>query len=129
MSCGLIFTPRKRVANQEIRLHCAALQYLRVTCPNCLVFHVPNGGARTAATGKMLKAMGLHPGVFDLTVIGPDGQHYYLEAKTAKGRLSPAQEAFKFELIRRGVPYVIFRNLGDVEAFIRQYKIPTRLAA
>jgi len=72
--------------------------------------------------------MGVFPGVFDLVLIDPQGRHYYLEAKSEKGRLSEAQEMFKRELITRGIPYVVFRSLADIETFVLQNKIPNRLA-
>jgi hypothetical protein len=108
------------MANPEFRLHCAALKYLRFVCPDCLVYHVPNGEHRSKETGRKLKAAGVMPGVF--------GRHFYLEAKSQTGRLSESQEIFKSELIVRGVPYVVFRNLGDIEIFVQQNRIPNRLA-
>jgi hypothetical protein len=116
------------MANPEFRLHCAALKYLRFVCPDCLVYHVPNGEHRSKETGRKLKAAGVMPGVFDLVMIGPDGRHFYLEAKSQTGRLSESQETFKSELIVRGVPYVVFRNLADIETFVQQNRIPNRLA-
>jgi len=75
-----------------------------------------------------MKALGVMPGVFDLCLITPDGRTCWLEAKAEKGRLSEAQEMFKRELITRGIPYVVFRSLADIEAFVLQNKIPNRLA-
>jgi type IV secretory pathway VirB6-like protein len=68
------------------------------------------------------------PGVFDLVMIAPDGRHFYLEAKSQTGRLSPEQQWFQGELILRAIPYVIFRNLADIEIFVHQNRIPNRLA-
>ena len=116
------------MALPEFRLHCAALKYLRTVCPDCLVYHVPNGEHRSKETGRKLKAAGVMPGVFDLVLIGPDGRHFYLEAKAPAGRLSESQQWFKSELILRGIPYVVFRNLADIETFVQQNAIPNRLA-
>jgi hypothetical protein len=115
------------MANPEFRLHCAALKYIRYVCPDCIVYHIPNGEYRSKETGRKLKAAGVMPGVFDLMMIGPDGRHFHLEAKSKTGRLSPEQQWFKNELILRGVPYVVFRNLADIEAFVYQNRIPNRL--
>jgi hypothetical protein len=116
------------MANPEFRLHCAALKYLRLVCPDCIVYHVPNGEHRSKETGRKLKAAGVMPGVFDLVMIAPDGRHFYLEAKSQTGRLSPEQQWFQGELILRAIPYVIFRNLADIETFVHQNRIPNRLA-
>ena len=61
-----------------------------------LLFAVPNGGARSKATGGKLKAEGVRPGVSDYIALVPrNGFHgLVLELKTAKGRASPEQMAF-----------------------------------
>ena len=102
---------------KETRLHCAAVRYLRVTCPDCIVFHVGNGGKRSKETARLMQALGVTAGVFDLILIGPDGRHFYLEAKSDKGRLSEAQKWSKKELILRGIPYAIFRSLDDIKNY------------
>jgi hypothetical protein len=115
-------------SNPETRLQVTALVYLRTVCPDCLVFHVPNGGKRSKQTARLMKRLGLMPGVFDLTMILPDGRHVYLEAKVGKNDLTEDQDIFKNQLILRGIPYVVFRNLADIETFIQQNRIPNRLA-
>jgi hypothetical protein len=112
----------------EFRLHCAAVRYLRTVAPDCITLHIANGEYRSDATAGRLKAMGVLPGVFDLMIIAPDGRCFFAEAKSAKGRLSPWQEWFKRQLIVRGVPYIVFKSLDDLELFIHQNAIPNRLA-
>jgi hypothetical protein len=114
--------------NLETRLHAAAVRYLRTVCPDCITLHIANGGKRSKETARLMKALGVLPGVFDLLLICPDGRHMWLEAKSDAGRLSPEQQWFKTQLIVRGVPYVVFRNLADIEAFVQQNRIPNRLA-
>jgi hypothetical protein len=113
---------------KEIRLHCAALKWLRLVCPDCLIWHTPNGGKRSKETARLMRDLGTMPGVFDLTLVAPDGRHFYLEAKSEEGRLSESQKWFKQELIKRGIPYVVFSCFEHIEAFLRQYHIPNRLA-
>src|SRR4051812_15358378 len=105
------------MANPETALHCAALDYIRSICPDCLVWHTPNGGKRSKETARLMKRLGLMPGVFDLTMMLPDGRHVYLEAKVGKNDLTEDQDQFKKELILRDVPYVVFRSLNDIETF------------
>jgi hypothetical protein len=116
------------MANPEIRLHAAAVRYLRTVCPDCITLHIANGGKRSKETARLMKALGVLPGVFDLLLICPDGRHMWLEAKSDAGRLSPEQQWFQGELILRGIPYAIFRNLADLETFVHQNRIPNRLA-
>jgi hypothetical protein len=116
------------MAQPEIRLHAAAVRYLRTVCPDCITLHIANGGKRSKETARLMKALGVLPGVFDLLMICPDGRHMWLEAKSPDGRLSLKQHWFKRELILRGVPYTVFRNLHDLETFIQQNRIPNRLA-
>ena len=69
--------------------------------PGSLVAAVPNRRAFGQA--------GLTPGLFDLIVLSPTlgAQTGWLELKTAKGRLSPAQSAFRDTLIGLGTPFAI----------------------
>jgi hypothetical protein len=113
---------------KEFRLHAAAVRFLRTVCPDCITYHCANGEYRRPETARRLKAEGVLAGVFDLVMIDPQGKHFYLEAKSETGRLSESQQWFKSELILRGVPYVVFRSLDDIREFIRQNKIPNRLA-
>jgi hypothetical protein len=115
-------------SNAEFKLHCAAVRYLRTVAPDCITIHVANGEYRSDATAGRLKAMGVVPGIFDLLILAPDGRCFFAEAKSAKGKLSPWQEWFRGELIRRGIPYVIFKSLDDLELFIDQHSIPNRIA-
>lgn len=115
-------------ASAEFRLHAAAVRWLRTVCPDCIVWHPANGEQRSPQAARRLKALGVFPGVFDLVLIDPQGRHFYLEAKSDKGRLSEAQEAFKRELIVRGIAYVVFRTLDDIRDFIVQNGIPHRLS-
>jgi len=113
---------------KEFRLHAAAVRFIRTVCPDCILYHPANGEYRRPETARRLKAEGVLPGVFDLVLIDPQGRHFYLEAKSESGRLSESQQWFKYELIKRGLNYCVFRSLKDVEDFIRQNRIPNRLA-
>ncbi len=56
----------------EERLHRQLVAFLRVALPKpWLVFHVPNGGARSKAEAGAFKAMGVLAGMPDLFVVGP----------------------------------------------------------
>lgn len=83
------------------------------------LIHVPNGGLRDKATAYKFERMGVHPGVPDILLIGPDGQHYWLELKTKYGRVTDAQLAFGAFLTECGVPYRIAYGYDDA---IRAFK-------
>jgi hypothetical protein len=114
--------------NEETRLHCAAVDYMRRVCPDCLTWHAANGGKRSKETARLMKRLGVLPGVFDLVVLAPGPRTFFLEAKTDKGKLSEDQQWFKGELIKMGFSYVVFRNLDDISDFIIQNKIPNILS-
>jgi hypothetical protein len=103
------------MSSPEVRLHAAAIQFLRTVRPPCLSFRIPNSELREPATGRRLKSLGVLSGAFDIVLLATGGRAFFLEAKSAKGRLSPAQEDFRLKLIAMGFNYVVFRNLGDVE--------------
>ena len=61
-----------------------------------IVFHVPNGGSRTASEGAKLKRMGVLAGVSDIFIMrarhGFNGG--FIELKTIGGKISPEQKSF-----------------------------------
>jgi hypothetical protein len=89
--------------NEETKLNCAALKFLRLTCPDCLAFHVPNGGLRSKQTARLMSALGTVSGVFDICLLAPGGRCFFLEAKSSKGELSDSQQRFKAQLIITGL--------------------------
>ena len=56
-------------ARDEFLLQKAVVQFLRLACPDGLVFAIPNGGHRSVRAGADLKATGLVPGVPDLCLV------------------------------------------------------------
>lgn len=66
--------------------------------------HIPNGNASCVSTGRLLKKMGVTPGVSDLFL--PRGNKIFhglwLEVKTITGRASPSQLMFISKMIEEG---------------------------
>ena len=58
-------------------------------------------------------------GVADRFVLLPGGVVWFVELKTAKGRLSPWQKLFAAEMRRRGMNYIVIRSKGEVDAWIK----------
>jgi hypothetical protein len=72
---------------------------------------------------------GLHKGLFDLLVVAPGFGVGFIELKTDRGRLSPEQEAFKFLLVRAGVPYAVCHGRDEPITVLEQWGAVRRAAA
>jgi len=91
--------------------------YLRWPCVTWL-HAVPNGGSRHYLEAVRLKREGVKPGIADLFLPAPafdaDGHirycGLYLEVKTAKGRLSTPQKAFRDYCEKSHYKYVVVRT-------------------
>jgi hypothetical protein len=116
------------VRNEETRLHCAVVDYMRAVCPDCLTWHVANGGKRSKETARLMKRLGVLPGVFDLVVMAPGPFIGFMECKVGKEDLSDSQKWFRMQLVLMGFSYVVVRSLDDVRAAIEVWKLPNRIA-
>ena len=54
-------------------------------------------------------------GVADRIVLLPGGVVWFVELKTAKGRLSPWQKVFAAEMRRMGVNYIVIKSKEEVD--------------
>lgn len=117
----------------ESKIQIAIMDYLNRALPaNYRAIHVPNGGRRDAITGARLKREGVKAGFPDIQIIrNDDGYSAFIEVKTAKGALSPAQKEWRDWFERGQAAYAVVRDIEDVEAFLIDQNIPlkTRLAA
>jgi len=57
-------------------------------------------------------------GVADRIVLLPGGVVWFVELKTAKGRLSPLQQVFAAEMRRMGMNYIVIRSKEEVDAYL-----------
>lgn len=85
---------RNNAEDREQAAVFAVLDALTAEYPQCAyVFHVPNGGQRSAITGAQMKRLGVRRGVPD--IICPRASQWTgplaIEMKAARGRLSPEQ--------------------------------------
>lgn len=58
--------------NEEHRIQCGIVEWYDLRYGDGMLFAIPNGGARDARTGAMLKAEGVRAGVWDLFLAVPD---------------------------------------------------------
>lgn len=84
-----------------------------------LLFHVPNGGKRSAIEAGKFKSMGVVPGVCDLLLIHA-GRLYGIELKTEKGKLSPHQINIHKIWRRSGVVVYVCYGLDQAKSFIEK---------
>jgi len=56
-----------------------------------------------------------HVGVADRIVLLPGGVVWFVELKTATGRLSPWQRLFAAEMRRMGMNYIVIRSKPEVD--------------
>lgn len=114
----------------EEQLQQAVVKYLKVVLlpSGSMFFHIPNQrGTRTLAEMVALKSLGVIPGVADLGLIVRGGMIIFIELKTAKGRLTSAQKAFKQRCDDFNVPYHVCRSIDEVGAVLLHHRVPTRL--
>ena len=103
--------------HDESRLQRGCVRWFRAQYPKLSrnLCAIPNGGARDAVTGAILKGEGVVAGVADLILFRPSGQFHALciEMKTPKGRQSPEQMAWEEAVSEQGYKYIICRSLED----------------
>lgn len=109
----------------EQALQVQAIQYLRIALPNAVIWHCPNGGARTEAEGRILKAMGVLAGVADIQILA-GGRSYFIELKIGNGDLTPSQVTFRANCELQGVPHAVCRSLAEVEGTVAAWALNPR---
>lgn len=83
----------------------------------CL-FHIPNGGYRNFAEAAKFKAIGVLAGVPDLCLVH-NGQAYFFEVKTDKGKLSIEQKKIHHRWKEKGISIWVVRSVEEVDVIIR----------
>ena len=107
----------KRRGTPEADLQRAVARALHFALPRSAIVHhcaneVTEAGPRGAKRQAILVGMGVHSGFADLIVLCA-GRVLFLELKSLKGRLSPAQEAFRDAALAQGFGWALVRSLDD----------------
>jgi len=106
---------------------------LRFALPKGAIIHhcvneVTEAGPRGAKRQAILVGMGVHPGFADLVILC-DGRVLFLELKSLKGKLSPAQEAFRDAVLAQGFGWALVRSLDDALGALADHGFTSRIAA
>lgn len=85
--------------------------------------HSPNGGRRNAREGARFKAMGVKAGFPDLFCPISSGGHkgLFIEMKTATGRLTPLQKAWRLAVLSFGFIHHVCRSFTQFQDIINEY--------
>lgn len=125
----------RRQSRPEQALQKAVAAYLRAQKPDCIWFHVPNGGGRSRVEAAILKGMGVRAGVPDLIFIwaGNSGDQRvgFIELKAppfppsskATARPSDAQRRFISDCGRYYVPVEICRSVDHVQEILKKWRL------
>ena len=121
----------KRRGTPEADLQRSVVQALRFALPRAAIIHhsaneVTETGPRGAKRQAILVGMGVHPGFADLMVLW-DGRVLFLELKSIKGKLSPAQEAFRDAVLAQGHAWALVRALDDALGALADHGFTTRV--
>lgn len=110
--------------HHESRLQTSLVAAIRSLFPDARnIFAIPNGGVRSIATARRLKGEGVLAGVPDLFLPVARGQHHglFLEVKTEKGRLSPAQASLCDYLKGQGYRVEVVRSVAQGVELVTGY--------
>jgi len=120
-----------RRCTPEADLQRAVVRALRIALPRTAIIHhcaneVTEPGPRGARRQAILVGMGVHAGFADLMILC-DGKVLFLELKAPKGRLRPAQEAFRDAVLAQGFGWALVRSLDDALGAVADHDFTTRI--
>ena len=121
----------KRRGTPEADLQRSVVIALRFALPKGAIIHhcaneVTEPGPRGARRQAVLVGVGVHSGFADLIIIC-DGRVLLLELKSLKGKLSPAQEAFRDAILAQGFGWAMVRSLDDALGALADHGFTSRV--
>ncbi len=107
-------TQQSQLDKSELALQAQMFQWAWNTYPQTrrLLFHVPNGGNRSAREGMQFKASGVIAGIPDLLFIW-NGKTYGFEVKTLTGTVSKVQSDLHSIWEANGISVKVVRSLEE----------------
>jgi hypothetical protein len=123
----------KRRGTPEADLQRAVVTALRFALPKGAIIHhcaneVTEAGPRGAKRQAILVGMGVHPGFADLVILCA-GRVLFLELKSLKGRLSPAQAEFRDSVMGQGFGWALVRSVDDALGALADHGFTTRVVS
>lgn len=114
---------RKPPSHKESDLQITCVTWFKWTYPKVLIFAIPNGGARSAITGAILKREGALAGVADLFIGARKGLFcgLFIEMKLPDTKQSPQQKDFQKAALEAGYCYKISRTYEEFQQMVRDY--------
>lgn len=109
----------KHQVREEDALQQVCVEMCRLLWPGVVVFHVPNGGGRSAPEGAILKKLGVLPGVADLVVLMPGATAGFIELKSMRGVQRESQREFALRVKALGFRYALCRTSREFEETMR----------
>lgn len=97
------------------------VRYVRLAYPQVLMWHVGNGGMRTAVEAARFKEMGVLAGVPDLHFVLPNGRLGMIELKAGRGKLSVAQADFRVTSEMWGCLWAMCCSLDEVASTLAEW--------
>jgi hypothetical protein len=117
--------PAKR-RYDESKTQRAVNQYLAWSLPpDAVHFAIPNGLMRSQKARARAQGEGVMAGVPDLCVVYR-GRAYFIELKSRRGVMSPAQREMARRLNYAGAAVCCCRSVPEVEAALREACVPLR---
>jgi len=121
----------RRRGTPEADLQRAVVTALKFALPKTAIIHhcvneVTEPGPRGARRQAILVGMGVQSGFADLMVLC-EGCVLFLELKSLKGRLSPAQEAFRDAMLAQGHGWALVRSLDEALGALADHGFTTRV--
>lgn len=81
----------------------------------CYVYRQNTGAYKPEGSNRYIRYG--TPGGSDIVGVSPYGRALFIECKTAKGQLTPLQEAFRERIEEKNGIYILARSIDDLEAF------------
>jgi len=119
----------------ESPIQMTIVEWIRTVAPHCVVFSIPNERVvRSRSELDILVNMGLYPGITDLCVLAPVGDHFephMVEVKTMDERsiLNENQQKFRLLCAKRGIHHAVVRSIEDIREAFRFWNIKTKESA
>ncbi len=97
----------------EDMLQQQVFEYLNLV--NVFAFHPKASGRKSIQSALRDKRLGVKAGIPDVVIIGFDGIARYIELKTAAGKLSESQKAFRAFCSLHDIPWALCRSVDEVK--------------